>query len=884
MPARKDDWSTRAYRALLSLYPAAFRDEYQRELTLLFIDRYRDAAGPGDRARLWFEALGGIAAEAPKEHYSMMVQDLRYALRMLRKHLLVTSTIVITLGLGIGVNTAIFSLLNAVVLRTLPVADPDRLFAVRAPLPIASGNRFSGPMFERLRQYAPDGVDIAAMSRVARVHTRVDGSSEPESAALQLVSANYFDVLGLRLHGHPLPENAPGSFAPAPVAIVSHGYWQRRFAGADGVLGRTLTINGTSYTIAGVAAPGFAGVWLEFPVDVWVPLSMQQAVKYSQNFSADRADQSQPWMTQERIWWLDVIVRARPEGSAATEGALNAGLQDLANSSARVVLEPFARGFSLFRQQFDTPLLVLIVMAALVLLVACANVANLLLARAAARQREIAVRMSMGAGRLRLVQQLLTESVILVMLAGVAAVLFARWAGDLLLRTATASATGPAPFTAALDLRVLGFTAAVALASVVLFGLLPAWRTTRLDIVGALKTGGRGTVGPAARPARLLVVLQVALSLVLVTATGLLGRSFHNLMNVDVGFDRQRLLSVTIDPRLAGIQPEEMPGLQRRVRDSVAALPEVGSVSLAMCGVQGNCRAREDGFEIEGYQPAPDEQVVFLVNSIDPNYFSTMGMRLVAGRTFADHDRAKSPRVAIVNRTLAARYFKDGHALGRHFGQSGPDVEIVGIVDDARLLNVKDGAVPTAFFPLEQRPIVARVLEVRTKGQPAHAIAAVRRAVGQAAPNMPIGSVSWVDERISASLSQERVVMFLASGFGALALGLAGFGLFGVLSYAVARRTSEFGIRMALGASRSHVLWSVVREALWLVVTGFVVGAPIVLLGGDLASTLFFGVSPRDWSIFLAATATLLIVGVICSLFPALRAARVEPVVALRQE
>ena len=708
--------------------------------------------------------------------------------------------------------------------------------------------------------------------------------SEPESAALQLVSANYFDVLGLRLHGHPLPENTPGSFAPAPVAIVSHGYGSGASPGQDGVLGRTLTINGTSYTIAGIAAPGFAGVWLEFPVDVWVPLSMQQAVKYSQNFSADRADQSQPWMTQERIWWLDVIVRARPEGSAATASALNAGLQDLANTDARVVLEPFAKGFSLFRQQFDPPLLVLIVMAALVLLVACANVANLLLARAAARQREIAVRMSMGAGRLRLVQQLLTESVILVMLAGAAAVLFARWAGDLLLRTATASTTGPAPFTAALDLRVLGFTAGVALASVLLFGLLPAWRTTRFDIVGALKAGGRGAVGPAARPARLLVVLQVALSLVLVTATGLLGQSFHNLMNVDVGFDRERLLSVTIDPRLAGTQPEEMPGLQRRVRDSVAALPEVSSVSLAMCGVQGNCRAREDGFEIEGYQPAPGRAGGL------PGQFNRSELLLDDGHASPrrpavhDHDRAKSPRVAIVNRTLAARYFKDGHALGRHFGPSGPDIEIVGIVDDARLLNVKDAAVPTAFFPLEQRPIVARVIEVRTKGQPAHAIAAVRRAVGQAAPDMPIGSISWVDERISASLSQERVVVFLASGFGALALGLAGFGLFGVLSYAVARRTSEFGIRMALGASRSHVLWSVVREALWLVVAGFVVGAPIVFLGGDLASTLFFGVSPRDWSIFLAATATLLIVGVICSFFPALRAARVEPAIALRQE
>jgi predicted permease len=824
-------------------------------------------------------------AEALKEHVSMIGQDLRYALRTLRKHLLVTATIVITLGLGIGVNTAIFSLLNAVVLRTLPVQDPDRLFALRAALPIASGNRFSGPMFERLRQNAPDGVDVAAMSRVARVHTRIDGARESEAASLQLVSSNYFDVLGVAVRGRQLPDDETGSSAPAPFAVVGHGYWQRRLAGAD-VLGRMLTINGTSYTIAGIAAPGFTGVWLESPVDLWVPLSMQQGVKYSQNFSADGADQSQPWMTQDRIWWLDVIIRSRLEHAAVAAGAMNASVRDLAQPDARtgIVLERFGKGFSLFRQQFDKPLFVLIGMAALVLLVACANVANLLLARAAARQREIAVRLAMGAGRLRLVQQLLSESLILVIISGAAALLFASWAGDLLVRTATASTSGPAPFTAAVDLRVLGFTAAAALASVLLFGVLPAWRTTRFDIVKALKAGGRGATGLAARPARLLVVLQVALSLVLVTGTGLLVKSFRNLLSVDVGFDRERLLSVIIDPRLAGAEPQDIPALQRRVRDSVAALPEVGSVSLAMCGVQTSCRAREDGFAVEGYQPRPDERIVFVVNMVDPNYFATIGMRVLAGRTFTDRDGAKSPRVAVVNKTLAVRYFKDGAALGRRFGEPNPDVEIVGIVDDARLITVKDAAEPAAFFPLEQRPVTARFVEIRANGQPVQTVAAIRRAISEAAPALPIGTVSWADERIDASLSQERVIVFLASGFGALALGLAGFGLFGVLSYGVERRRSEFGVRMALGASRSRVVWSVVREALWLVLAGFVIGTPFVLLGGDLASTLFFGVSPRDWLTLLVSAGTLLSVGTMCSLLPALRASRVQPVVALRDE
>jgi predicted permease len=864
------------------LYPAAFRDEYQRELRLVFIDRYREARGPGDRARLWLDVLTGIATEVPREHCRMILQDLRYALRALRRHLLVTATIVITLGLGIGVNSAMFSLLNAIVLQTLPVPDPDSLFAVRGEFPLASGNRFSGPMVERLRQAAPEDVPVAAMSRVARVYTRTEGAIDTEAAALQLVSSNYFQVLGVRPSlGQGLPDDGDG----APAAVVSHRYWQRRFGGDPRIAGRSITINGASFTIVGVGPQAFEGVWLESPVDVWVTLAMQGAVKYSQNFSADRADQNRPWLSQDRIWWLDVIARARPDHAAVAAGALNGGVQDVAKPDARIRLEPFAKGFSTFRQRFETPLFVLVAMAALVLLVACANVANLLLARAAGRQREIAVRMSLGAGRARLVHQLLTESVLLVLMASGAALLFARWAGDLLVRTATASGTGLAPFVAAIDLRVWGFTAAVALMSVVLFGVLPAWRTTRLDLAAAMKAGARGaSVGSAARPARLLVVMQVALSLVLVTGTGLLGRSFHNLVSFDLGVERDHLLSVSVDPRLAAAKPEERAALQQRVLDSVASVPGVRSAALAMCGLQSNCRAREDGFEIEGYQSRPDEQVVFLINTVSPNYFSTVGMRLIAGRALSDRDLEKTPKVAVVNRTLAAKYFEDGQAIGRRFGSTAKDVEIVGIVEDARQLNVKDAAVPAAFFPLTQRPVGIRFLEVRSDGDPREIVASVRAAITRAAPDMPIDSIVPLAKRVSVSLSEDRLVVFLTTGFGALALGLAGFGLFGVLSYAVTRRASEFGIRMALGASRSHVLWSVLREALWLVAWGFLLGLPIAFLSGRLVSSLVFGVSPHDWTTFIGATLTLFAVGSISSVLPALRACRVDPVVSLREE
>ncbi len=882
VPSR-DDRSMRVFRALTALYPAEFRDEYQRELRLVFIDRYRDARGSWDRVRLWLDVLTGLATEVPKEHCRMILQDFRYAVRALRRHLLVTATIVITLGLGIGVNSAMFSLLNAIVLRTLPVPGPDSLFTVRGESPLAAGNRFSGPMVERLRRSAPEGVPLAAMSRVARVYTRTEGAPDTEVAALQLVSSNYFQVLGVRTSlGRGLPDEGDG----APAAVVSHRYWQRRFGGDPGIAGRSLTINGASFTIVGVGPQAFDGVWLESPVDVWVPLSMQSAVKYSQNFSADRADQNRPWLSQDQIWWLDVIARARPDRAAVVAAAFTAGVQDvIPRPDVRIRLEPFAKGFSTFRQRFETPLFVLVGMAALVLLIACANVANLLLARAAGRQREIAVRMSLGAGRARLVHQLLTESVLLVVMATGAALLFARWAGDLLVRTATASSSGPAPFAAAIDLRVWGFTAAVALISVVLFGVLPAWRTTRLDLAAAMKAGARGaSSGSAARPARLLVVMQVALSLVLVTGTGLLGRSFHNLVNFDLGVDRDHLVSVAIDPRLITTKAEDRAALQQRVVDSVASIPGVRSVALAMCGLHSNCRAREDGFEIEGYQSRPGEQVVFLINSVSPNYFSTVGMPLIAGRAFDDRDLAKTPRVAVVNRTLAAKYFENGQAIGRRFGSETKDVEIVGIVEDARQLNVKDAAIPTAFFAAAQRPVGARSLEVRSHGDPREIVASVRAALTRSAPDLPVESIVPLADRVSVSLSEDRLVVFLTTGFGALALGLAGFGLFGVLSYAVTRRAPEFGIRMALGASRSHVLWSVVRDALWLVLWGFLVGLPIAFLGGRLVSSLVFGVSPHDWTTFVGATVTLVAVGSISSLVPALRACRVDPVAALREE
>ncbi len=880
--------SARAFRALLALYPAAFRDEYGRELSLVFVDRYRDASGPWDRALLWLEALAGILIEAPKEHTRMILYDLRDASRVLRRHAFMTAIIVITLGLGIGANTAVFSVLNAIAFTSpLRVEYAEQLYVVNSGRHVTSGPegaRLSGPMFDLLRQAAPDSVRLAAMSRgIARVYTRTSAEHETVPASLQLVSPNFFAVLGLSpALGRLLGEGTDSRDSYEPVAVVSYAYWQRRFGGSPDAVGAPLTINGASFTIVGIAPRDFGGVWLETPVDIWVPLTVQPIVQYSQSFTADGANLSRPWLAQSQIWWLHVIARVPPGQVSTVTSLFNAGLSGLVGSDAGVVLQPFARGFSRIRQQFSTPLIVLMVMATLVLLTACANVANLLLARGVARQREIAVRMALGAGRARLFHQLLIESALIVAMAGAAAVAFARWTSDALLRLAI---DGPPPFAAPIDLRVLVFAAGVALLSVVAFGVWPAWRATRVDPVKAFKGDARTTTGGAARPARALVVLQVSLSLLLVTGTGLFARSFRQLLHVDLGFEATRVLTVGIDPKLAGVPAQEVPEMYRRVLDEVARVPGVESAALAMCGLQGRC-AIEDGYHIEGYQPPSDEVAAFSVNAVTPEYFSTLGMPLVAGRALTERDRANTTNVAIVNRTFATRYSSEWRqAIGRRFGLPTPNIEIIGIVEDTRsLANLRAAAMPSVFVPLTQRPVFARELEVRTSVDPSLTMTAVRRAVGQAAPGLPIESMEPAVVRVQRSLGQERLMVVLTSGFGALALALAAFGLFGIQSYAVARRTSEIGLRIALGAAPSGVLLNVVRDSLRLVLYGALIGLPLVAIGGRLASGLVFGVSPYDPPTLFGAMLVLVVVGVIASAGPARRASRVDPMIALRQE
>jgi predicted permease len=829
-----------------------------------------------------------------------MWQDLRYAARTLRKSPGFTLVVVLSLTLGIGANTAIFSVINAILLRALPVSKPAELSLVQMESRLPMSQRFSYPMFQLLRDALPAPSAVAAASKVQRSYANLEAGREPETTWVQLVSGEFFGVIGLPpTLGRTLNADDNRTVGGHPVAVLSEGLWRRRFGGARDVLGRDVTINGAHFTIVGVAPAGFTGIQLEQPVDVWAPVMMQADVRYQQNYSSSNSDDKKPWVSQPGIRWLDVIVRDKNHAAAA---ALNVAFhrqieedgQRLGNLERRklflqqsLVLQPFGRGFSTLRQRFETPLYALMVMVGLVLLISCANTANLLLARAGARQREIAVRLSLGAQRMRLIRQLLTESFLIVAAAATSGVLVAWWAGDFLVRMTLnlGASTSTTPFSVAPDARVLGFTVLLSAFTALLFGLAPAFRATSVDLNGALKQAGRGVYGGSRwNGAKLLVAAQVALSLLLVVGAGLFVRSLQNLMHLEMGFERDHLLEARVDPETAGIPVAQLPALNRSLIERLEAVPGVRQATVAMCGIAGGCASYSDGILVEGYQSRPDEQMLIETNAVGPNYLQTVGMHLIAGRDLDSRDTASSPPVAIVNESMARRYFAGKNAVGRHFGFQKPVIEIVGVVRDARVNKVQEAAEPMVWFPIEQRPVPADSIEVRAAGDAGVLADMVRRAIQEVNPNLPVVRIRTMTEQIEANVVQERLVARLATVFGGLALALACFGLYGVMSYAVSRRTPELGIRMALGATPGRVLSGVFAESLVLVSLGLLVGGPLVLAVTRPLSSMLFNVNARDPFTLIGAALALAAVAALAGFIPARRASRVDPLVALRYE
>jgi predicted permease len=826
--------------------------------------------------------------------FERLLQDLRYATRGLRRNPGFALVIVLSLALGIGANTAIFSVLNAVLLRPLPVAHPKQLYALditesrfRAP------QRFSYPLFEQMRGAAPDGV--AAMTRVARMYSRLSGEGEQDITRVQLVSGEYFTLLGLApARGRLLGPADNLTIGHHPVAVVSHAFWQRKLGGSLDVLGRSIDLNGAPFTIVGVAPPGFNGLWLESPVDLWIPLMMQAAAHYQQNFSSSNADGDKPWPNQEGILWLDVMVRP-PGNLPALQGVFQRWLEGHARQVSsgidrqlflrqRLILDPLAQGYSNIRGQIEAPLYALAGMVALVLLIACANSVNLILARGASRQREIAVRLSVGASRARVIRQLLTESFLLVAIAAAAGMMAANLGSALLVRAALGISAGASPIAASLDWRVLGFSLAASILTALLCGVIPALRATEVELNAAAKFGARGVSARSrSNPQRFLVAGQVAFVFVLLVAAAWFSGSLRYLARLNLGYDQDQVVTVWVRPELAGYPQQQLPALHRRLVESLEALPSVQSAVYAMCGLASGCRTGSS-ITVAGYQPAAGEDVRVQENRVGPHYFSTVGMRLFAGRDFTELDGDKAPLVAIVNQAAAQRYFPNGNAIGRKFGYGKPNVEIVGIVADARVNSEREAAPPMAFYPLSQGTVYGGCVEVRAAGDAAARIREIRQTMMQIDPNLPIDSIRTVRDQVNGNLRRDRLIVWLASVFGALALGLACFGIYGTMSYAVARRTNEIGIHMALGAVPGRVFRLVFCESLALLGTGLLMGAPLVLAASRPVSRVVLGVDVGDPLILVGAALVVTVTAAFAAYIPAWRASRVDPVVALRYE
>ena len=829
------------------------------------------------------------------------VQDLRFGTRTLRKSPGFTIVAVLTLALGIGANTAIFSILNAVLLRNLPVKNPKELVLLGTGRGQGSTGGvddvlYSYRFYEELAKRNQVFSETSAMMSVLfdGMHGRVEGSASLEPMNVQLVSGTYFSMLGVEpILGREFTKLDDEPLGAQAIAMISYSWWTRRFARDPAVIGKTIAIGPTLYSIVGVTAGNFSGTTVGESPDVWIPLSMQKQV-------------SPGWNGLEDRWWdsLYILARLKPGVSVAqAEAGINVLAKAIWRDFAGPVIPPHrqrnideawipltsaARGLSELRE-YSLPLQILLVVVALVLLIACANIANLLLARTANRQREIAVRTAVGAGRARVFRQLLTESLLLACLGGVLGLLFASWASRAILVWISA---GPEslPLNIAPDVRLLAFTFLISLVTALLFGTLPALRSTHVNLTDAFKSGrGAAALGVRSRFSSALIVSQVALSFVLLIGAGLFLRTLVNLTHVNTGFDEKSVLLFAIDPPAVGYKVDSrLVNLYQQLEQRVAAEPGVLADSVSL--LTFNQGGWSTSVSVLGGGPSLSDNPNVMHNAVGRGYFATMGIPLLTGRVFGPQDTATSAKVAVINQTMARLYFPDGSPIGRRFGIEGDpayaaDFEIIGVVKDAKYESLGESPEPGAYYLYSQ--ILHQFyydFEVRYSGDPRPIIAEVRSTAASVDPNLPVVYQSTLAEQVGRSVASQSLTARLSAFFGLLAVFLASIGIYGLTSYGVARRTNEIGIRVALGAPRARVFWIILRDVLLFASTGLALGVPIALAVGQLVSSLLFGVKPADPATMVVTATLLLVLNVAAGYLPARRAMRVDPMVALRYE
>jgi predicted permease len=847
-------------------------------------------------------------------------QDLRFAMRMLAKNPGFTLIAVLTLALGMGANTAIFSVLDSVLLRSLPVPHPEQLATLSDP--DSHGSSFGSEggdrsllaysEFEYLRDHNQVFSEIfAADSSLPELEVTLSDSSsstgaQKESARVRLVSGDYFATLGVTpAAGRFFTREVDRARGGSPIAVVSYAFWKQRFGLDPLALGKTIQVRRTSFQIVGVTSPRFFGETVGAFPDLWIPMMMQDSIYPGRDLLSPSKDVTNLHM------WLQVMARLKPGVTPEqAKASVNVVFKNLLESKIgasisaderrhaldqRINLQRAARGSSVLREYFGEPLKILMAMVGFVLLIACANVANLLLARGAARQREFAMRIAIGAGRARLIRQLLTEGLLIAVSGAAAGLLLAHWADALLLRMVSGAASGPPSIhlDLQLDARVLGFTLGVTLLTTILFALIPSLYSTRLNLTPLLKSTPTGTSSEASHRrfpvGKILVVTQVAVSVILLVSAGLFVRSLSKLGEVKLGYNRENLILFGVDAAPGGYKGAAIPRFQLDLLAKISAIPGLRGATVSKNGLFSHSESA-DPIAVEGYTPKAGEEMHSRMDHVGPGYFSTLGIPILMGREIEAQDTAVSVRAAVINQTFARRFLPNTNPIGKHvrdtYSGNPAEMVVVGVAADAKYNNLREKPEPRIYAPLAnpmwENP--AAFYEVRTYADPQAVAASLRQVVQETAPALPPIQVHTMSGLVDDSLETDRFIQQLASAFSLLALLLAAIGLYGLMAYTVSRRTRDIGIRLALGAEQGNVLWQVLRETLVLVLMGILIGVPFALGGTHLMRSMLFGLGFADPVAILAAATLLMVVAALAGFLPAWRASQVDPMVALRYE